>query len=144
MQPLLSSCQRYVSSLTLSTLVHLLKLNYLCCLESSFFAGPRFKRNWGNVGKLLIKQCMVFNEAFPTIKDISTWVNYKTNIRSELFSEVCFCLPDTMVCPIFTLLSFLCQAAAGDRSFVLISQWKINQWWCNWVWSMCISFVVLG
>lgn len=40
------------------------------------------------VGKLFIKQCMVFNEAFPTVKDIATWVNYKTNIKYELLSEV--------------------------------------------------------
>jgi len=40
------------------------------------------------VGKLLIKQCLVFNEAFLTIKDITTWVNYKTDIKYEWLSEV--------------------------------------------------------
>ena len=49
------------------------------------------------VGKLLFKQCMVFNEAFPTIKDVKPRVNYKTNIKPELLSEFYFCLPDITV-----------------------------------------------
>lgn len=98
MQPRLSPCQRRVSSLTLSALVHLLKLNYLCCLESGYFAGSRLERKGKKkVGKLLFKQCMVFNEAFPAIKDVTPRVNCKTNIKSELLSEVYFCLPDITV-----------------------------------------------
>lgn len=92
----------------------------LCCLESGYFAGSRLKRKRKKVGKPLFKQCVVFNEAFPALKDVTPWVNYKTNIKFEFLSEVYFCLPD--ISPILTPLSHLCQAVADDKPFVLISQ----------------------